>query len=44
MAVVVYARDDRAGDFYRHFSFLPLQEQPRRLLLPMKTLAGLFHP
>jgi predicted GNAT family N-acyltransferase len=42
MAVLVDAKDDAAEAFYRHFSFLSLQEQPRRLFLPMKTIAGLF--
>lgn len=42
MAVVVDAKDDAAEAFYRHFSFLPLHEQARRLFLPMKTVAGLF--
>ncbi len=42
MAVLVDAKDDAAAAFYRHFSFLPLQQQPRRLFLPMKTVAGLF--
>jgi GNAT superfamily N-acetyltransferase len=42
MAVLVDAKDDAAEAFYRHFSFLPLHEQPRRLFLPMKTVAGLF--
>lgn len=42
MAVLVDAKDDAAEAFYRHFSFLPLQGQPRRLFLPMKTIAGLF--
>src|SRR5690606_14958306 len=42
MAVVVDAKDEAAEAFYRHFSFLPLHEQPRRLFLPMKTVAGLF--
>lgn len=42
MAVLVDAKDDAAEAFYRHFSFLPLQDQPRRLFLPMKTIAGLF--
>jgi hypothetical protein len=43
MAVLVDAKDEAAETFYRHFSFLPLQQQPRRLFLPMKTIAGLFH-
>lgn len=42
MAVLVDAKDDAAQAFYRHFSFLPLHEQPRRLFLPMKTVAELF--
>ena len=42
MAVLVDAKDDAAEAFYRHFSFLPLHQQPRRLFLPMKTVAGLF--
>ena len=42
MAVVVDAKDDAAEAFYRQFSFLPLHQQPRRLFLPMKTVAGLF--
>ena len=42
MAVVVDAKDDAAEAFYRHFSFLPLHERPRRLFLPMKTVARLF--
>ena len=42
MAVIVDAKDDAAEAFYRHFSFLPLQDQPRRLFLPMKTIAGLL--
>ncbi len=43
LAVLVAAKDDAAQAFYRHFSFLPLHERPRRLFLPMKTVAGLFH-
>ncbi len=43
MAVLVDAKDEAAETFYRHFSFLPLQQQPRRLFLPMKTIAGLFY-
>ncbi len=42
MAVLVDAKDDAAEAFYRHFSFLPLHERPRRLFLPMKTVARLF--
>jgi GNAT superfamily N-acetyltransferase len=42
MAILVDAKDEAAAAFYRHFSFLPLQQQPRRLFLPMNTIAGLF--
>lgn len=42
MAVLVDAKDEAAEAFYRHFSFLPLQLQPRRLFLPMRTVARLF--
>ena len=42
MAVLVDAKDDAAEAFYRHFSFLPLHQQPRRLFLPMRTVAELF--
>jgi len=42
MAMLVDAKDDAAQAFYRHFSFLPLQQQPRRLFLSMKTIAELF--
>jgi GNAT superfamily N-acetyltransferase len=42
VAVLVDAKDDAAQAFYRRYSFLPLQEPPRRLFLPMKTIAGLF--
>ncbi len=42
MAVVVDAKDDAAEAFYRHYGFIALQLQPRRLFLAMKTVAGLF--
>lgn len=42
MAVLVDAKDEAAEAFYRHFSFMPLQQQPRRLFLPMTTIAKLF--
>lgn len=42
MAVVVDAKDQAAETFCRHFNFLPLQQQPRRLFLPMRTIAALF--
>jgi GNAT superfamily N-acetyltransferase len=40
MAVVVDAKDDAATAFYRHFSFVPLQRDARRMYLPMKAVAG----
>jgi predicted GNAT family N-acyltransferase len=42
MAVVVDAKDDAAAAFYRHFSFLPLQRDARRMYLPMKAVAALL--
>jgi predicted GNAT family N-acyltransferase len=42
MAVVVDAKDEAAEAFYRHFNFVPLQQRPRRLFLPMKAVAALF--
>jgi GNAT superfamily N-acetyltransferase len=42
MAALVDAKDAAAEAFYRHFSFLPLQRQPRRLFLPMKSIYQLF--
>ena len=42
MAVLVNANADAAEPFYRPLSFLPLQEQPRQLFLPIKTIAALF--
>lgn len=42
MAVIVDAKDDRAENFYRHFDFLPFQQTPLRLFLPMTQIAKLF--
>jgi predicted GNAT family N-acyltransferase len=42
MAVIVDAKDDGAAAFYARYGFLPLQQQPSRLFLPMKTVADLF--
>ena len=39
MAVLVDAKNDAADAFYRHFGFVPLQQGPRRLFLPMRTIA-----
>ncbi|MCL1962254.1 MAG: GNAT family N-acetyltransferase [Desulfovibrionaceae bacterium] len=42
MAVIVDAKDERAETFYRHFDFLPFQQTPLRLFLPMAQIAKLF--
>ena len=42
MAVLVDAKDASAEAFYRRFGFVPLQQRPARLYLPMKTVATLF--
>ena len=42
IGVVVDAIDDQAVRFYRHFNFLPFQDKPNRLFLPMKTIADLL--
>jgi hypothetical protein len=35
-------KDEQAVRFYQHFDFLPFQQTPRRLFLPMATIAKLF--
>jgi len=42
MAVIVDAKDKKAEAFYERFGFIPLQQQPARLFLPMRTVAALF--
>lgn len=42
MAVIVDAKDAAAAGFYRHFDFRPLQTTPRRMYLPMKTVASVL--
>lgn len=42
MAVVVDAKDEAAAAFYRHFGFLTLQAQPRRMFVPMRLVAQLL--
>jgi GNAT superfamily N-acetyltransferase len=37
--IVVDAKDDSAAAFYRHFGFVPLPGQSRRLFLPAKALS-----
>lgn len=40
--VLVDAKDDNAVAYYRRFGFQPVAGDPRRLFLPMKTIADLF--
>lgn len=42
VAVIVDAKDERAERFYRHFDFLPFQQMPLRLFLPMAQIEKLF--
>lgn len=42
MAILVDAKNEAALTFYRRHDFLPLADQPRRLFLPMATIATLF--
>jgi predicted N-acetyltransferase YhbS len=41
-AVDVLATDDKARDFYLKYGFLPLQDAPLHLYLPMKTVEQMF--
>lgn len=41
-AVDVRATDDKARDFYLKYGFLPLQDIPLHLYLPMKTVEQMF--
>jgi predicted GNAT family N-acyltransferase len=41
-AVVVDAKTEVVGRFYKKYGFIPLREN--RLFLPMKTIDKLFHP
>jgi GNAT superfamily N-acetyltransferase len=40
--VIVDAIDAEAASFYRHFHFIPFDDRPERLFLPMQTAARLF--
>jgi len=42
LGVIVDAKDESARQFYLHYHFLSFPENPRRLFLPMKTVAALF--
>ncbi len=39
--LVVDAKDHHAASFYKHLGFTPLNQQARRLFLPMQVLQGL---
>ena len=41
MAVVVYAINDKAKSFYKHFGFIPFQSLHDRLFITMKTIRKL---
>lgn len=40
--VVVDAIDDRVADFYRHFDFTPVKDNPRRLVMKMASIRRLL--
>jgi GNAT superfamily N-acetyltransferase len=42
--VVVDALHEKAAEFYRHYDFVVLPENPLRLFLPLKTISKLFEP
>ena len=41
-AVIVDAKDESSAAFYRRYGFEPFPTEPRRLFLPMKTIATVF--
>jgi GNAT superfamily N-acetyltransferase len=43
-AVDLWALDDEAAAFYLKYGFLPLQDAPHHLFLPMKTVEAMFTP
>jgi hypothetical protein len=40
--VIVDAKDEVAERFYSHYGFIRLPQTPRRLFLPMATIAEVF--
>lgn len=42
VAVVVEAKDSRAVEFYRRYEFIPFDDLPTRLFLPMRVIEELF--
>jgi hypothetical protein len=43
-AVDVWAMDDDARAFYEKYGFVPLEDNPSHLYLPMNTVETLFGP
>jgi predicted GNAT family N-acyltransferase len=43
-AVVVDAKHGEVVAFYLRYGFIPFPDQPHRLFIPMKTIAGLAEP
>jgi predicted GNAT family N-acyltransferase len=41
VAVIVEAKDAAGAEFYRRYGFKPFPEQPLRLFITMRTVAGL---
>lgn len=39
-ALMVDAKDEAAAAFYRHHGFIPLQDSPHTLFLPLETVRG----
>jgi predicted GNAT family N-acyltransferase len=44
VGVVVEALDQTARSFYLHHEFVPLQDHPNKLFLPMSTIEKAFNP
>ncbi len=42
IGVVAEAWDETARQFYLHYEFIPIPEQPRKIFIAMKTVAALF--
>ncbi len=42
VGVFVDAKNERAQAFYRRYGFIPLQDEPLKLFLPIATLAAAF--
>lgn len=42
VAMVVDAKDDGAARYYQHFGFIPWQDDPLKLYMPVQTLLDVF--